>query len=438
METATTEFPESELTKNNSSNWLQRLKDESWEAELLVSTVSIFGTFQLFEIINWASNMFIDLLNPKQYLYGYFITYFGLLAISILMSMFVIHFFLRAYWVGLVGLNSVFPDYSIKDSAYSEIYTEKMLNILPKLKDSIQKVDELCSVIFSAAFTLLLMYGYIAIFTSIYLLAFNLLSPYISAYILLAPAAILFLVGMIQSVFVLIANRKSNRHKIKLQNALFKFVQTTSIFTYGPLYKSILQVTMIFGSNFKKKKSIVYLIILFLVSGVFVSAKKLLDTNIPYLIDNKMYFNLSNAYPEFYRSENKKLNFLLAPEIDSDRIETNVLKLFIPIYKHEKNMRTSICEKIEKDPEASDLENRKKRTAQQVACYELYNFAYLNGEKISLDFLPYYHSITNQFGVISYIDLSGLNTGMQKLEIKKEFSEDNVQEWAIPFYYNTN
>lgn len=66
--------------------------------------------------------------------------------------MFVIHF-LRAYWIGLVGLNSVFPDYSIEDSVYSKIYTEKILSILPKLEDSIKKVDELCSVIFSAAFT---------------------------------------------------------------------------------------------------------------------------------------------------------------------------------------------------------------------------------------------------------------------------------------------
>jgi hypothetical protein len=31
--------------------WLQRLKDESWEAELLVSAIAIFGTFQLFALV---------------------------------------------------------------------------------------------------------------------------------------------------------------------------------------------------------------------------------------------------------------------------------------------------------------------------------------------------------------------------------------------------
>ena len=101
-------------TTENSNNWLQKLKNESWEAELLVSAIAIFGTFQLFKVIDFITNMFINLLSPDQYYIGYFITFFGLIAISILAAMFVIHFFLRAYWVGLVGFNSVFPDYSLK------------------------------------------------------------------------------------------------------------------------------------------------------------------------------------------------------------------------------------------------------------------------------------------------------------------------------------
>ena len=57
-------------------NWLQRLKDESWEAELLVSTISIFGTLQMFGLIDWATNKFIYLLDPSQYLIGYMIVFF--------------------------------------------------------------------------------------------------------------------------------------------------------------------------------------------------------------------------------------------------------------------------------------------------------------------------------------------------------------------------
>ena len=115
----------------DSKSWLHRLKDESWEAELLVSAVAIFAILKSFAILGWLVIYFIDTLEPTQYFIAYFIIVPGYLAIGILAAMFTIHFTLRAYWIGLVGLNSVFPDYGLEDSAYSPIYTEKLLKFLP-------------------------------------------------------------------------------------------------------------------------------------------------------------------------------------------------------------------------------------------------------------------------------------------------------------------
>lgn len=41
-------------TPTQTASWLQRLKEESWEAELLVSAVAIFGSFQLFAAVDWT------------------------------------------------------------------------------------------------------------------------------------------------------------------------------------------------------------------------------------------------------------------------------------------------------------------------------------------------------------------------------------------------
>ena len=419
----------------SAKSWLQRLKEESWEAELLVSTIAIFGTFQMFNLINWSTNKFIDVLDPSQYLIGYFIVFFGLLAISILISMFVIHFFLRAYWVGLVGLNSVFPDYSIKDSVYSKIYTEKILSILPKLKVSIQKVDELCSVIFSAAFTFLLIYMYLGLFASIYLLIFNLLSDYIQPYILLIPVIFILFCLLVQMVITLIANLKFNHEKEKLQIWNFKIVRFVSFILYGPLYKSILQILMIFGSNYKKKKSLIYLILLFVVSGMFVSIYQMFNTNIPYLINHDSYFDTSTSYAGFYKTENGHNNFLLSPEIESDKVESSVLKLFIPIYSHEKKIHQKDCDSFIEDPNKSKSERRKEKRAQLLSCYHKYNLVYLNGKQIKANFFRYKHPTTQQFGIVCYLELSNLETGMNSLKVKKEFGGENISEWTIPFYY---
>lgn len=437
MEKRNNDMVDKTMPLQSSKNWLQKLKEESWEAELLVSTISIFGTFQMFNLIDWSTNKFIDLLNPSQYLIGYFIVFFGLLAISILIAMFVIHFFLRAYWIGLVGLNSVFPDYSTKDSAYSKIYTEKILSILPKLKGSIQKVDELCSVIFSAAFTFLLMYMYFGLFASVYLLVFNLLSDYVQSYILLIPAILIIFSLLVQMVVAIISNLKFNKEKRTLQIWNFKIVRFISIILYGPLYKSILQVTMIFGSNFKKKKAIIYLILLFLISGMFVSVFQMTNTNIPYLISRDSYFDKTKSYSSYYKTENEHNNFLLNPEIDSDKIESNVLRLFIPIFNHEKKIRQEVCDLFTKDPNKSHSELRKEKNIQLLNCYHKYNLVYINGEQTKVEFLRYDHPKTNQFGVVCYIEFSNLKTGLNKLKVEKKLDENNINEWTIPFYYIT-
>jgi hypothetical protein len=421
-------------------NWLQRLKDESWEAELLVSAIAIFGTFKLFDFVNWVTNFFIDTLNPNQYFIAYFITFFGLIAVSVLTSMFVTHFVLRAYWVGLVGLNSVFPDYSIEDSAYSKIYTEKILAFLPKLNDSIKKVDEMCSVIFSIAFTFLFIIGYMAVFNSIYLQFYNLLLPYIHQYILLAPAIIIALGLMTQMIVSIYANYKKNKEKEKLQHINFILVKYVNMVASGPLYKSILQVTIIFGSNFKKKKSLAYLGILFFFLGFFVAAIQIPKTNILFLVEShiKNPFDVNKTYSNYYKDANNS-SFLLSPEIQSDMVKSNILEVFIPIFNYESSMRETVCGIYEEQSHMSKPEQRVHRAEYLKECYKEYHNIFLDGKKIETSYLRYNnHYKTNQFGILCFIELDKLSKGLHEVKIEKNNNEEAFLKWTIPFYYNFN
>jgi len=399
-------------TETKSKAWLQKLKDESWEAELLVSAIAIFGTFQLFKLIDWATNKFIDYLPQEQYTIAYFIVVFGLLAISLLASMFVIHFLLRSYWIGLVGLNSVFPDYSIKDSTYSKIFTEKILSILPKLKDSITKVDDICSVIFSAAFFLLLVYSYFAISATIYLLLFNLLSEY-----------------------TILANLKRLKENEKLQLFSFKLLKIGSILSFGPLYKSLLQIRMTFSSNYKKNKSLSRTLLLFICSGLIVVVYQISNNNIRYLIRNDYFFNATKTYAGYYKSENENIDFLLAPEISSDIIEQKVIKLFIPIFEHEDKLRINKCNTYKNDDSLSFEENRLKTKINFLNCYHQYHEVYINNQKFQPRFKKYKHPRTDQFGILTYINIQNISDGENTLTVKKVYSKEKQTEWNIPFYY---
>ena len=414
-------------------SWIQKLKEESWNAELLVTTISIFGALQLFDLVAWLANFFINNLDASQYLVAYGIVFFSLLAVSIMISMFVIHFFLRAYWIGLLGLNSVFPDYSVENSAYSPLYTKKLLAILPKLKDSINKVDELCSVIFSVAFTLLLLYLYLGIFNSVYLLIFNMLIDYVPSYILLIPLYVLGFLMIAQTVLVIIGSKGKRREDDAYQTFSVKLVRFVSILIYGPLYKVITQVMMIFGSNYKKKKNLVYLIILFIVSGMFLSVFKMFDTNIPYLINQKTVFDVTKSRPAFYHSEQVELDLLLHPQIESDVVHSNVVRLFIPIYRHERKLSDAVCGEM---PSAG-YENREQRVSALLNCYHQYHYVSINsGVPLELDYLGYYHPTTDQFGIVTYVPLDNLESGMQKLQVRKYYGDDKeAKEWTVPFYY---
>ncbi|MEM9341207.1 MAG: hypothetical protein AAGA66_20930, partial [Bacteroidota bacterium] len=100
---------DSEQKITASKTWIQKLKEESWQAEILISTIAIYGSLQLYGQIDSFASLVIDYLPPGEYTKGYLIVSFGVIAVCVLTTMFIIHFLLRTYWIGLVGLNSVFP-----------------------------------------------------------------------------------------------------------------------------------------------------------------------------------------------------------------------------------------------------------------------------------------------------------------------------------------
>lgn len=424
------------------TNWLERLKDESWEAELLVSAVAIYAILQAFDLLDWLIIQFIDYLDPGQYLIGYFIIVCGFLAIGILTAMFAIHFAFRAYWIGLVGLNSVFPDYSLEDSAYSPIYTKKILAILPKLTTSIDKVDELCSVIFSAAFGLMLIYSFITITSSLYLLIFNILSELLPpnlSWILWIPL-LLFGILMVFGIFISIpANLKRFHGNETIQHLYFVYVRWASIFTYGPIYKTVMQISMIFGSNFKRKKGLIKMVVFMLIIGLFFGCSKMLNSDFYYLLNFERKQDITRMESYYYQENNKDIDFLLAPEINGAIVNQNTLRVFIPIYANEVKTLEKICA-LEKVPSIGDetqadfQENRNE----YLDCYTTNHPVFLNNELVDLPFLKTDHPVTGQFGILGHLDVSNLARGNQNLKITKKGTDEKPKEWNIPFYYAPN
>ncbi|CAL2076216.1 hypothetical protein [Tenacibaculum sp. 190524A05c] len=413
-----------ETKKDSSKHWLQRLKDESWEAELLVSAVAIFGTFKLFDIVGWVTNTFINILNPDLYRPSYIIIYLGLLAVSLLVSLFLIHFALRAYWIGLVGLNSVYPDYSIKDSLFSKIYAKRLVSILPTIKDSIEKVDKLCSVIFSVAFVFLLIYANAAIIFSIYLLFYNGFLDIIPHFILVLPIWVFGFLLILQMISGFLANLKMNHEKYKLQIFAFKVNKLVSTIMFGPLYKSILQVNMVLTSRVKRTKRVLQFMFILLIGGGFVVFYHYKNTNIIFLSNPKKYMSKSIASAGYYKINNEENTFLINPEIESDIINKQIMKVFIPLFLHERNKAKELCNYKSKGLK----EEEKSKLLDQ--CYKNYISIKVNDTIINPEIVRRNHEKTRQQGVIAYINTSNLKPGKNNISVKK----GNLFNWSFPFF----
>lgn len=128
---------EPSLEKKDGSNWLKDLARQSWKSELLLSGFCIFSVlnfpcaflyFQDVAEYNLSSDMLDIMAMLKSYIW---------LGWIVLLFNFIFHFVLRASWVGVVGLSSVFPDGIKYDSLpnYSERGKEEVRKRLPSLRN---------------------------------------------------------------------------------------------------------------------------------------------------------------------------------------------------------------------------------------------------------------------------------------------------------------
>lgn len=126
--------------------------DRTWELELLISGAVAFTLLQL----PGAADGAFDRLSPRLGEGLHRLLMFGYIYIKIilyaLIATFIVHLAARAYWVGLVGLSSVFPRGILwEELKFGPLTREFYEERLPTLQAQAASVDRFCSVLFSFA-----------------------------------------------------------------------------------------------------------------------------------------------------------------------------------------------------------------------------------------------------------------------------------------------
>ncbi len=147
--------------------WLDILQQESWQLELIISGVAIFGLFQTFEpIINLTSSVAAKSMDDTSLSaissVGFAAIIICLLSLTICL---IIHVILRGLWIGAVGLRYFSGDIDYDVLNYTDTFKNYLKKRIGSFDKYIAKLEDYCSLIFALSF--LLVFFFLSFFITI-------------------------------------------------------------------------------------------------------------------------------------------------------------------------------------------------------------------------------------------------------------------------------
>ncbi|HET7232731.1 MAG TPA: hypothetical protein VFJ16_22155 [Longimicrobium sp.] len=132
-----------------------------WELELLISGALVFSMIQLPGQLDAWFNGVRPRLDGGWFMAAFMGWLYVKMALYALVGGFVAHLSVRGYWVGVIGLEAVFPNGIVWDRMRAgPIMRELQRERTPSLQTLIDRADRLASMIFGAAFAIALMFAY--------------------------------------------------------------------------------------------------------------------------------------------------------------------------------------------------------------------------------------------------------------------------------------
>lgn len=130
---------------------LQKLQEESWQLELLISGFAIFGLFTALPNIEYKV---LDAQFSQQ-IYAFVIYSILWASCAILIFNLMLHVLLRGLWIGALGLRYVSGDIDYDKLKYSPKFTRYLKKRVGSFDKYIATLENYCSVIFAISFLLI-------------------------------------------------------------------------------------------------------------------------------------------------------------------------------------------------------------------------------------------------------------------------------------------
>lgn len=435
---------------------LDKLQQESWQLELLISGFAIFGLFTASDTLATK----LDIAQHDQRIIDTILWFAALISCWILVANLMIHVVLRGLWIGALGLRYVSGDIDYEELNYSKKFTNYLQRKIGSFDKYIATLENYCSVVFAVSF--IFIFYFLASFAFVLfllLIVMVLLDPdYPGIWHKITKwmgiALILFtLLGMVLTFIDFITQGFLKRKK-------------WTTFFYFPIYRVFSKVTLSFlyrplvynflDNRFGRRLSWIlvptYVGILYL-SSFYYNESNYIKAD---LRSSENFANYGN-YEDLMNKENDFINFAAIPSkvidepylkvfmVFDDNLESRLLD-FNPGLKPNEDDRgyTSTIDFFDDRP---SKKIRKKKDSLRKEFFKTFNHCYdvfIDNHKYDAEFIAT-SNIYKKLGFETYLNIDTLREGKHILKITRKRVDREKNDTvthrmaSIPFWsFKTN
>jgi hypothetical protein len=406
---------------------------QTWELELVISGAVAFALLQLPSAVDRAFERLDPHLAETMQDAVFIVYYYSTLALYTMIATFLIHLVARAYWVGLIGLEAVFPQGVRWEKVTSGPITKKFYaERLPSLKSLIERTDNVCSMIFSFSFMVLFIFVLSMLWAGVLGLAAFLISRLLFHGERLGDIFQALMLILLLPIVIVGPLDKALGAKLNPTGRGARSLRAISAFYYRALFMDLYAPIMMILFNNVRKKTIRLLFAAALagVLGFFflnvMNRAGLLSFNSDIYMPGKPIADEVNpSYYEDQRTEGEVFRTL--PSIQSDVIRDPYIKLFIPYYPRRHNpalaQRCTNVKPLREEglrfegPNATAPPNDATRKVLQ--CLAGIHRVSLDGTPVAGGQFQFAtHPTTGVRGIVAYIPTAGLSPGSHLLRVE--------------------
>lgn len=431
--------------KKGFAKWLETLQQESWQLELIISGFAIFLLIGVYEPMNnWNYDVnSIIYLNSTTARFFFLFVGFKLMFIAwyVLVINLVVHVLLRGFWISTVGLRYVSGDIDFDSLNFNKQFNQFLKENVSNFDDYIERLEKICSVIFSFTFLILFVIISFAGFTFLigctgvtgYYLGLEEYFNYINLFWVMG-------IGLYALDFLTLGWFKKQE---KLSKIYYPFYRFFSFVTFSSLYRPLYY--NLIDNKFGRWVGLIiipYILLLLTVSYLKIS-----------LYDYLPYFRIEQVVNNNnYDNTAPKTNFL-NNSIPSKFIDNSFLEIFLPyVPNYHDSPLAEICPDLKPGSpgitldyfiKKADNPKRLLNADSTLTCFsQIHQIIIDDSLQTDVTYRFYYHRKREKQGLLTIIDIDHLSRGEHILRIKskrrdKPNKTDSLvfrQQDVIPFW----